>query len=78
MTIPACCIFTFNGSEKIMQLAIYMDRYRFVSLQPGGHAVLAALGRATGETLERFEKAADREDPREERKKAPKPAPAGL
>ena len=56
MTIPACCIFTFNNSAKIMQLAIYMDRYRFVSLQPGGHALLATLGKASGETLELFEK----------------------
>ncbi len=57
VTIPACCIFTFNNSAKIMQLAIYMDRYRFVSLQPGGHALLATLGKASGETLELFEKA---------------------
>ena len=67
VTIPACCIFTFNNSAKIMQLAIYMDRYRFVSLQPGGHALLAALGRATGESLEQFEKTLGEKGPREER-----------
>jgi hypothetical protein len=56
VTIPACCIFTFNANSKIMQLAVYMDRYRLLGLQPGGHAILAALGKATKEALELFEK----------------------
>jgi hypothetical protein len=50
-----------------MQLAIYMDRYRFVSLQPGGHALLAALGKATGDSLALFEKAFREGVPREEK-----------
>jgi hypothetical protein len=56
-SIPACFVFTFNGASEIMQLAIYMDRYRFVTIfQPGGTSVLAALGHATRETLELVEK----------------------
>lgn len=60
VTIPACCIFTFDGHSKIMQLAVYMDRYRLVALQPGGHAILAALGKATKEALELFENRASK------------------
>jgi hypothetical protein len=51
-SIPACFVFTFNTSNQIMQLAIYMDRYRFVTIfQPGGTSVLAALGHATRDIL---------------------------
>jgi hypothetical protein len=55
-SIPACFVFTFNDTSQIMQLAIYMDRYRFVTIfQPGGTSVLAALGQATRETMELLE-----------------------
>lgn len=55
-TIPACCVFTFNNDSKIMQLSIYMDRYRLLGLQPGGSAILSALGKATKETVDLLEK----------------------
>jgi hypothetical protein len=57
VTVPACCIFTFNGAYQIVQLAVYMDRYRlWAGLQPGGQAMVAALGHATAEAIHDFEK----------------------
>jgi hypothetical protein len=57
VTIPACCIFTFNGGEQIVQLAVYMDRWKlFTAFQPGALAIAAALGHATKEAFRDFEK----------------------
>jgi hypothetical protein len=37
MDVPACMVFTFDGSYKIQQLAIYMDRYKMMDdLAPKG------------------------------------------
>jgi hypothetical protein len=56
-TIPACCIFTFNNTPKIVQLAVYMDRYKlWTALQPGASGLVAALGHATKEAFREFEK----------------------
>ena len=55
VTIPACCIFTFNGGEQIVQLAVYMDRWKlFTAFQPGALAIAAALGHATREAFRDF------------------------
>jgi hypothetical protein len=32
ISIAACAVFTFNASYQITQLAIYMDRYKFISI----------------------------------------------
>jgi hypothetical protein len=48
MDIPACAVFTFDDSERVARLAIYLDRYRMQQQLTTGAPAHAGVGATAG------------------------------